>query len=284
MFHTTLRYHSPFWAGMLIFGFAGGLAGAADEEQKSLYAQLDQVLAAAHRDPANAARDRYRHPRETLLFFGLRPDMEVLEIAPGRGWYTELLAPLLRNRGALTVASFGEGHPNQFLAGLHRELLQKMSLMPEKYDRVRVVDFHRPDYLREFASESVDMVLTFRNTHNWLQAGVAEQIYRDFFRVLRPGGILGVVQHRAAPGTPVEQSIQQGYVPETYLVQLVEQAGFILEERSEINANPLDTRDHPEGVWTLPPTFRLEDRERDKYAAIGESDRSTLRFRRPDPR
>jgi len=239
---------------------------------------MEEALAGAHRSAENAARDQYRHPAETLRFFGLQADSSVLEVAPGAGWYTEVLAPFLAQKGELTVATNGNyGYPDK-LAG-----------DPATYGRVRVVPFSRkrllrkPRYMEEVADGSMDMVLTFRSSHNWIRRGAAPEIYRAFFRVLRPGGTLGVVQHRAAPGADAKSSAEQGYVPEDYLVQLAERAGFRLQERSEINANPRDTRDHPKGVWTLPPVLRLKDQDRDKYLAIGESDRMTLRFTKPTP-
>ena len=240
---------------------------------------LEEALAGDHRSAENAARDQYRHPAETLRFFGLQEDLRVLEIAPGGGWYTEVLAPFLAQKGELTVASSGN----------YSSYNDKLAGDPGTYGRVRVVPFSRkrllrkPRYLEEVAEGSMDMVLTFRNSHNWIRRGAAPRIYRAFFRVLRPGGTLGVVQHRAAPGADAETSAEQGYVPEDYLVQLAEQAGFRLQERSDINANPRDTRDHPKGVWTLPPVLRLKDQDRDKYLAIGESDRMTLRFTKPMP-
>lgn len=243
--------------------------------------RVDEALAAPHREAKNTARDRYRHPAETLQFFGLRPDMQVLEISPGGGWYTEILAPLLRENGQLTVSSFGADHPVEYLAKLHRTLVSKMQANPEVYDRVRVVVARRPFFLGRIEDASMDMVLTFRNTHNWIRDGYAETMYREFFRVLRPGGTLGVVQHRAKTGVDPAASAERGYVPEDHVVRLAEQAGFRLSDRSGINANPLDTKDHPEGVWTLPPTYRLKERDRDKYEAIGESDRMTLKFTKP---
>lgn len=243
---------------------------------------LEAALAGAHRSPEHVARDRYRHPAETLRFFGLRADMQVLEVAPGGGWYTEVLAPFLAQKGKLTVASFGIEHRNDYLAGIHRDYAAKLATDPDTYGRVHMVSpFQKPTYLEQVDSDSMDMVLTFRNTHNWIRDEVARSVYQACFRVLRPGGILGVVQHRAPPGADVPASVKQGYVPEEYVVQLAEEAGFRLQARSEVNANPRDTRDHPKGVWTLPPTLRLKEQDRDKYLAIGESDRMTLKFVKP---
>lgn len=268
---------------LLLLGAAAGGAGAQVQAPRpELAAALEQAIGGPHRDPANTARDRYRHPGRTLAFFGLRPDMRVLEILPGGGWYTEILAPLLREHGKLTVASFGSDYSNRALARVHDRYVLKMASAPDIYDRVRVINFQRPGYLKEMPDAETDMVVTFRNTHNWIHYGrVERKVYQEFYRVLRPGGILGVVQHRAAPGSEVRESASQGYVTEAYLVGIAEQAGFQLLERAEFNANPRDTRRHPEGVWTLPPTLRLQDQDRDQYLAIGESDRMTLKFLKP---
>lgn len=255
------------------------LAGLGAPETAAADTRLEEVLAGQQRNQANRDRDRFRHPEQTLLLFGLTPDMTVLEILPGTGWYTEILAPLLRSQGQLTIASFGARHSNDYLRGLHNQLMEKMDASPEIYDRVQRKLFRRPGaVLPDVADSSQDMVLTFRNTHNWIRFGGIETIYRGFHRVLKPGGILGVVQHRAAQGSDAEQSAEQGYVPEKWLIRFVENIGFELLDRSEINANPRDRRDHPEGVWTLPPSLRLGDRDRDRYLTIGESDRMTLKF------
>ncbi len=243
---------------------------------------LDKAITGQHREQNNSARDIYRHPKETLQFFGLQPGMRVLEILPGKGWYTEILAPVLRDNGELTVASFGADHPMEFLSNMHKEFIMKLEANPQMYDKVIVTIFHTNRYLDTIADNSMDMVVTFRNTHNWIKDGVAEEIYKAFFRVTRPGGILGVEQHRAGPGSDPLASAKTGYVPEAYLIELAEKSGFKLIVKTEINANPKDTKDHPEGVWTLPPTYRLGDKDKGKYTAIGESDRMTLKFIKPE--
>ena len=239
---------------------------------------LDAAVSGAHRDAKNVARDVYRHPGETLTLFGIKPDMEVLEILPGAGWYTEILAPYLRDDGLLAVASFGSDHSAEFLRNLHNGLVGKFDGDPENYGKVVVGVFQGEGYLEGFEDESFDMVVTFRNTHNWIRFGGVEDVYRAMYRVLKPGGILGVVQHRAGAGTDATETAERGYVPESYMIRLLEDTGFELVDKSEINANPKDTRDYPEGVWTLPPTYRLGDEDREKYAAIGESDRMTMKF------
>ncbi|MBI4006056.1 MAG: class I SAM-dependent methyltransferase [Gammaproteobacteria bacterium] len=249
---------------------------------EDIAALLDKAITGQHREQNNSARDIYRHPKETLQFVGLQPDMHVLEILPGKGWYTEILAPVLRDNGELAVASFGADYPVEFLSNMHKEFIIKLGANPQVYDKVIVTIFHTKEYLDTIADNSMDMVVTFRNTHNWIKDGVAEEIYKAFFRVTRPGGILGVEQHRAKPGSDPLTSAKNGYVPEAYLIELAEKSGFKLIAKNEINANPKDTKDHPEGVWTLPPTYRLGDKDKEKYTAIGESDRMTLKFIKPE--
>lgn len=265
LLHTILAF--CFLVGMSM------LAHAAD-----ITVELDEVIHSQHREAANIARDIYRHPKETLIFFGLQTNMQVLEILPGRGWYTEILAPLLQNSGELTVASFGNAHPTKYLRDMHTGFVKKMKANLSIYNKVTVVDFHTSGYLADISDSSIDMVVTFRNTHNWIRYGGIEQVYASCYRVLKPGGILGVVQHRAAAGADHKSSAQQGYVPEKYLINLIENAGFELVKKSDINANPKDIKDYPEGVWSLPPTFREKDNNRDKYISIGESDRMTMKF------
>ena len=236
---------------------------------------IDQAVQAEHREQKNRARDKWRNPAETLRFFGLQQDHHVLEILPGRGWYTEILAAATKN-GKLTAASFGNTYPNQYLVDIHNDFIKKIEATPQAYSHVNIVSFHSPDYTKHQVPEgSIDMVLTFRNTHNWLRDGLAETVYKEMARMLRKGGILGVVQHRA---TDPEQSHDTGYVSEQKVIELAEQAGLKLVARSEINANPKDNHKHPKGVWTLPPTLRLKEQDKEKYQQIGESDRMTLKF------
>ncbi len=257
-----------------ILFFALALSGCADNGQDPLGA----AISGAHRDAKNVARDVQRHPGETLTFFGISADMEVLEILPGGGWYTEILAPYLRDDGLLAVASFGPEHPVEYLRNIHNGLVEKFNADPDNYGKVVLGQFQGEGYLEDFEDESFDMVLTFRNTHNWIRFGGVEDVYQALYRVLKPGGILGVVQHRAEAGSDAKETAERGYVPESYLIRLLEGTGFELVDKSEINANPKDTKDHPEGVWTLPPTYRLGDEDREKYSAIGESDRMTMKF------
>jgi len=243
---------------------------------------LDAAIAGDHRSPANVARDAWRHPKETLLFFGLRPDMTVMEIWPGAGgWYTEILAPVLRDRGRLIAASWDPASDNKFIQDSLAAFRAKLDARPDVYGKVEVVALHYPTAMEAVPPGSVDMVLTFRNIHNWMPRDAAKPMLEAMFAALRPGGTLGVVEHRAAAGTPQDPKARSGYVSEDYAIELIESVGFRLVARSEVNANPADTRDYEQGVWTLPPTLRLGDKDRDKYLAIGESDRFTLRFEKP---
>lgn len=236
-----------------------------------------QRVAAPHRTPANVARDPYRHPLEVLEFLGVRPDSVVVEILPGSaGYYMEILAPYLKDKGRYVAASRDPTAPPRYLAD-HRKLLARLAAEPEFYGKVVVTQFNAGRH--EVAPPgSADFVLTFRNLHNWIERGEIEGALYAFHRALKPGGILGVVDHRGRSDLPQAAQMKSGYVREDYAIALIERAGFRLLARSQANANPRDGKDHPEGVWTLPPTYRLKDRDRGKYRAIGESDRFTLKF------
>jgi predicted methyltransferase len=258
-------------------------AAAADSSPVALE-KLQSALASPKRSPENRARDAYRHPRETLAFFGIEPGMRVLELWPGGAWYTEILAELLAPEGQLTITNFDpEGPPDAPATRMARELKDKLAADPARFGAVRVIEVAPPERLALGDAGAYDLVLTFRNNHGWTNGGYHDAMYREIFRVLKPGGVLGVVQHRAKEGVDPIASAKTGYLPESFVIAAAQRAGFELAGRSEINANPRDTRDHPEGVWTLPPTYRLGDQDRAKYQAIGESDRMTLRFVKPAP-
>ncbi len=235
---------------------------------------------APERSERNVARDRYRHPVETLAFFGVRPDSTVVEILPGSaGYYMEILAPYLTERGLYVAASRDEAAAPQYLAD-HRKLLARLEGDPQRYGKVRVTKFNAGRH-PVAPPGSADFVLTFRNLHNWMERGEVEGALRAFHEALKPGGILGVTDHRGRSDLSQEAQMKSGYVREDVAIALIERAGFRLAGRSEVNANPKDTKDHPAGVWTLPPTYRLKDVDRAKYEAIGESDRFTLKFVKP---
>ena len=271
----TVRAHCSRWMSAAVFSLAA-LCGAAQADSA-----LDAALAGEHRSEANRARDVYRHPVETLGFFGIKPDMTVVELWPGRGWYTEVLAPYLRDNGKLYAAHF----PAQSKVEYYQKGLAAFKAMlaanPALYDRVVLTELGPPDSVAVAPAASADAVLTFRNMHNWMGQGNDVKVMQAAFAALKPGGVLGVVEHRAAANATAEQVKDSGYMTEEMVIKAAEAAGFVLEAKSEINANPRDTRDHPKGVWTLPPSLALGDTDREKYVAIGESDRMTLRFRKP---
>lgn len=238
---------------------------------------LVQWLAAPHRTAGNVARDGHRHPLEVLAFFGIRDDSTVVEILPGSGgYYMEILAPYLKDRGLYIAANRDAAAPPQYLAD-HRKLLARLKAEPALYEKVLVTQFNAD--LHQIAPPgSADFVLTFRNLHNWLERSEIDAALRAFHKALKPGGVLGVVDHRGRADLPQDAQTQAGYVRQDVAIALIEKAGFKLAGAAEVNANPKDTKDHPEGVWTLPPTYRLKDKDRAKYEAIGESDRFTLKF------
>jgi predicted methyltransferase len=239
--------------------------------------QLDAVLAGSWRSAPNKARDAYRHPKATLQFFGLQPDQTVIEITPGAGWYAEVLAPLLRDNGHYIAAvADNDAEARQDVAALRTKFAGDAA----EYGKASIATFNPQSPVFGRAG-SADMVLTFRNVHNWTMAGNAQAMFKAFYAVLKPGGVLGVVDHRAASGATLDAVKASGYLPTDYVIKLATDAGFKLDAQSEINANPKDTKNYPKGVWTLPPTLELGDQDRAKYLAIGESDRMTLRFVKP---
>lgn len=243
-------------------------------------AAIERVLAGEHRPAGHRARDVYRHPLDTLLFFGIKPAMTVAEAWPGPdGWYTEILAPLLSDAGKLYVAQMPATAGNEFVAASLTSFSAKLAGRPDLYGKVTVTTLG-PDGADIAPPESCDLVVTFRNMHNWMNLGYAAQAFSAMHRALKPGGILGVVEHRAEPSQPPDPRATNGYVNEEYAIQMIEAAGFELVERAQINANPKDTKDYEQGVWALPPSLRQGNRERAKLVEIGESDRFTLKFRK----
>lgn len=239
---------------------------------------IEEAVDSGYRTPSNKPRDQYRHPVETLKFFGLTPEMTVLEISPGQGWYMEILAPLLVENGKY-IAAMPVADKPYFVK--NEEMINNWKARyPQVANHMETVTFSPPTTIKFPPNNSVDLVVTFRNVHNWMLAKGAEQAFKAFYDVLKPGGILGVEEHRASPDheDPLAKS---GYVREQDIIELAAKAGFKLVGSSEINANPKDTKDHPEGVWTLPPTLKMGEKNKDKYLAIGESDRMTLKFVKP---
>ena len=243
--------------------------------------KIDQVLAGDWRSDKNKARDQYRHPKQTLEFFGVKSGTTLIELTPGGGWYAEVLAPLMKGSGnyiaAILTPKKKEGEDAQDMDALSKKFAGDAAEYGDA--KVEQFDLKAPNL---GPPGSADMVVTFRNVHNWVSGGTAPQMFKAFFDVLKPGGVLGVEDHRAAEGADVEKTKEKGYLPTDYVIKLATDAGFKLKAQSEINANPKDTKDYEKGVWTLPPTFELGDTDHDKYAAIGESDRMTLKFVKPN--
>ncbi len=242
---------------------------------------LQSVLAGDHRSDKNKARDQYRHPLETLTFFGIEPDMTVVEISPGGGaWYTEVLAPYLKDKGKLYAAGADPESSIEYFQKTAKKFKDKMQ-SNDVYSNVKVVPFEPPQKIEIAPVGMADRVLTFRNIHNWMSNGTTDDVYAAMYKALKPGGILGVVEHRGNPDTEQDPKAGSGYVNQDVAIAQAEKAGFKLMETSEVNANAKDDKDHPAGVWTLPPRLKLEDQDKDKYLAIGESDRFTLKFIKP---
>jgi predicted methyltransferase len=250
----------------------------AEQETRLL---LETIVAGDHRSDEQKARDKYRHPVETLLWMGLRPNMTVVEITPGGGWYLNVIAPILRLEGTYYAAT-GDA-----------ETWWPRSVLPyvqSGADRIRPLVDERPDLFGEVQTlESLDvpggayadLVVTFRNVHNWMTAGTEADVLASAFAALKPGGILGVVEHRGDASQPQDPKGAKGYVRQDIVIDLARAAGFKLVASTEINNNPLDTKDYERGVWTLPPTLTLGNEDRETYLTIGESDRMTLKFRKP---
>jgi len=247
---------------------------------ESAATKLSALATGKHRTADQIHRNTDRHPVQTLVFFGVREDMNVVEIWPFGGWYTSILAPFLRDKGQLYAAANDPDTENERERGYNIALKKMFDDNPEVYDQV-ITTALVPGKAELAPAGSADMVLTFRNIHNWQWGGQGKDVLADAWRALKPGGILGVVEHRANPGMPVPETPGVAYVGQDYAIALIEASGFILLGTSEVNANPKDTKDHPRGVWTLPPSYALGDEDRDKYTAIGESDRFTLKFMKP---
>tara|TARA_B100002019_G_C21165351_1_gene545522 strand:- start:104 stop:955 length:852 start_codon:yes stop_codon:yes gene_type:complete len=252
------------------------------------YASADAISDAAMSDIRSEkakARDEYRHPQQTLRFFGLKPDMTVVEVSPGGGWYTDILYSVVKEEGKYVAAHFyvddsSSDYYKKSVKGFKEKTKPGM-----KYEGAEVTAFDPMKALDIAKAGSADMVLTFRNVHNWYMGHGEEGInnaFGAFFKALKPGGVLGVVEHELPESADDEAMKKSGYMKRSYIVAAAEKAGFVLEASSDVNANPMDTADHPRGVWTLPPRLALEEQDRDKYLAIGESNRMTLKFKKPN--
>lgn len=258
---------------------AAAAAGKADTAGTE--ALIEKAIASPVRSAEARARDVYRHPKETLLFFGLKPDMTVVEVTPGAGWYTDILAPVLKDKGRYVAA-----HNNPAgSAGAQKQraaFVERAAANADSFGTIAVTSFGKGIEGNLAAPGTADMVLTFRNVHSWQGAGFADEAFKAFYAALKPGGVLGVVEHRLPEDrADTPETRGSGYVKQSEVIRLAQSAGFKLDASSEVNANARDTADYPKGVWTLPPSFTLGDTDRAKYARIGESDRMTLRFVKP---
>jgi predicted methyltransferase len=275
---TTVRT-SPTRLILLLGFLALGSLAARAEETPAQDDRLKEAIAGDHRSEENRARDTYRHPYETLTFFGIRPDMTVVEIYPGRGWYSEILAPYLKGSGTFYAAQ-RPSNPSYEPGQRSLEAFdQKVKDAPELYGEVKRTTLTKDGDIAP--AGTADLVVTFRNLHSFMGSGTENEAFATMFKALKPGGVLGVVQHRGDPNVKQDPKAGSGYVNEDYVIALAKKAGFELAEKSEINANPKDTKDYAKGVWALPPSLRLGDEDREKYVAIGESDRMTLKFVKP---
>ena len=257
-----------------------GVTAACAAEEQAAPSALESLVSGPQRGAANRARDPFRHPLQTLRFLDVKPQAVVLEILPGGGVYwTEVLAPYVRDKGRYIAANPPKTNTSDEAVTGNAAFLAKVATDPADLSKVEVTDFAPPRDL--VPPGSVDVVLTFRNVHNWMADGTAPAVFASFFRALKSGGTLGIEEHRGRADQPQDPLAKSGYVRQDTVIGFAEQAGFRFVASSEANANPKDTKDYPDGVWTLPPTFRLKDKDRDRYAAIGESDRMLLRFVKP---
>jgi len=261
-------------------------ANAAEHElDATTSAAVDSAINGEHRSAENKARDNFRRPKQTLAFFGFRSDMTVVEIWPGGGWYTEILAPALKAGGKLYAAHYSVNPPYAYQRRYFGSFLTKTGESPDVYRDVIITALDFPYELEIAPPGTADLVVTFRNAHNWVGSGYhkasAQLAFQAMFDVLKPGGVLGIVDHRWPDANEEDPHSENGYVSEQRLMAFAKEAGFEFAGRSDHNRNPKDTHDHPEGVWTLPPSLALDEKDQDKYLAIGESDRLTIKFVKP---
>ena len=269
--------------GAMAVVLIGSFVGAAAAPSTSQDDALTKAISGAQRTDKERARDIYRHPRETLEFFNVKPTDRVIEIEPGGGWYLAILAPYLMQNGTYIAAPYVTGS-----AKARAEEEQDRSLLQKRlqgntavFGQASVATLTDGHVVGAGAAGSADVVVTFRNLHNWVEDGHLDDNLHAFFEILKPGGVLGVEDHRARPDTPLDAMIRTGYVTEDFVIEHAKAAGFVLEASSPVNNNPKDTKDYTDGVWALPPTLRGGNTDREHYLAIGESDRMTLRFRKP---
>jgi len=287
MFPTKCTCLRGLTSALFLFAMAVPVIANADNQSldDKTSAALDRAIGGEHRSERNSARDQYRRPKETLAFLGLRSDMTVVELSPGGGWYTEVLAPVLRDSGKLYAAHYAMNDGNYQRRSLGG-FLSKLGGAPDVYDQVVVTEISIAGGPPMAPENSADLALTFRNVHNWLEpssGGEAGAIatFVEMYRVVKPGGTLGVVEHRWPDAATEDPAAGNGYVSEERVIALAEAAGFEFIAKSEHNYNPKDTHDHPNGVWTLPPELDAPEADKQEYRHIGESDRMVLKFRKP---
>ena len=275
----TMKMSKPWTLALLTAGAA--LLGAAPVHADEA---LKAAIASPHRTAAFVARDAARHPYETLTFFGIKPTYTVVELSPGGGWYTEILAPYLRDKGQLILAGDDPTSATAYFQRSAARMKEKLAALPAVYDRAEVAVFAAGAGKLNYAKPgSADLVLTFRNVHNWIGHGEekTQAVFKSAFTALKPGGTFGLVEHRLPAAAKQDEKASSGYVHQAYVIRMAESVGFKLAASSEVNANPKDTADHEGGVWSLPPTYGLKDKDRARFEAIGESDRMTLKFVKP---
>ena len=270
---------SALFAALLLSPLTFAAPATAQDVDPALQALID----GPQRAEKNRARDVYRRPGPVLTFFGVKPDSTVVEILPGAaGYWTEILAPYLRDKGRYIAANAEAAGANEEMQRENAGFAAKIAADPALYSKVETSEF-AADRHAIAAAGSADFVLTFRNLHNWMAHGETAGALKAFYDALKPGGVLGIEDHRGPADQPQDPLAKSGYVRQDVAIQLIEAAGFKFVAASEVNANPKDTKDYSVGVWALPPTYRLKDQDRAKYAAIGESDRFTLKFIKPAP-
>lgn len=260
---------------------AGACSSKKPEAPKAaLPKTITEAVNSSFRTEENRKRDIYRHPAETLAFFGLKPEMTVVEIYPGTGWYMEIIAPYLAEKGRYIMATPSTNPEKAYTVINEQKIKSWMGANHEIGRNMMVAVYDLPKAQDIAPANSADLVVTFRNVHNWISNKSEKEAFASFFKVLKPGGVLGVVEHRELPNKK-DPLAKSGYVREADVIKMAQKAGFQLVAKSEVNANPKDTKNHPEGVWTLPPSLKLGDKDKEKYLAIGESDRMTLKFIKP---
>jgi predicted methyltransferase len=275
LFNRDILMKKVLWVLLLAISFSS-VQAAGDSTS------LEKAVSGTQRSAEHKARDQYRHPLQTLEFFDVKENMTVVEIWPGEGWYTEILAPYLKDKGKLYVAHFSAATKEHYFKKGLEAFVKKMHNQPKVYNKVELTVLQPPELLQIAPDGSADRVLTFRNVHNWMKNDQASAVFNAMYKALKPGGILGVVEHRNNMLKPQDTKAQSGYLSEDYVIALARNAGFEFLGKSEINANSKDTKDYPAGVWTLPPSLALKDKDRNKYQAIGESDRMTIKFIKPN--